>query len=98
MRTKNTKNKGKDQDKNLNNVVIDIKIDKEEEIVKIDNADQDKDLKIENKKNIIETVNKEKVNKNTINNIKNIKIIKKNIKKIDPDQRIDNKNQIIEIA
>ena len=98
MRTKNTKNKGKDQDKNLNNVVIDIKIDREEEIVKIDNADQDKDLKIENKKNIIETVNKEKVNKNTINNIKNIKIIKKNIKKIDPDQRIDNKNQIIEIA
>jgi hypothetical protein len=78
--------------------VIDIKIDREEEIVKIDNADQDKDLKIENKKNIIETLNKEMVNKNTTKNIKNIKTIKKNIKKIDPDQGIENKNQIIEIA
>ncbi len=78
--------------------MIDIKIDREEEIVKIDNADQDKDLKIENKKNIIETLNKEMVNKNTTKNIKNIKTIKKNIKKIDPDQGIENKNQIIEIA
>ena len=78
--------------------MIDIKIDREEEIVKIDNVDQDKDLKIENQKNIIETVNKEMVNKNTIKNIKNIKTIKKNIKKIDPDQGIENKNQIIEIA
>lgn len=98
VKIKNTKNRGKDQDKNLNSVVIDTRIEREEEIVKIDNVDQDKGLKIENKKNIIETVNREMVNKSTIKNIKNIKTIKKNIKKIDPDQEIDNKNQIIEIA
>lgn len=91
---KNTKDQ--DQDKSQNKENKDINKDKEEEIVKIDSVDQGKNLRIENKENTIVTVDRGKTNKSIINNINNIKIIRKNIKKTDLDPEIDNKNKIIE--